>query len=138
MPTPRKSLSELVASGTLQKNLGRYQSRIAAVPTITYPPGRAPGHFTAPERAAWAEILRTAPPGLLMRSDRIALEILVKLLLRAREPNPKPSDFNALTALMAKLGLTPSDRLRLNIERFPEPAETAAQKEQDRIWAEFD
>lgn len=136
MPTPRKSLSQLAVSGTLGKNLGRYQSRIAAQPNFIRPVGKAPPHLTPGERAVWAELVRAAPPGLLQRSDRLVLEVLSKLVVRMRtSSDPKSSELNSLVNVLTKMGLTPVDRTKLNLESPPEPSAQAAE---DARWAELD
>jgi hypothetical protein len=133
MPKPRKSLAQLSASGTLAKNKGRYADRIAAIPTVLMPIGKPPRHLPTDERALWAELVKAAPPGLLQRSDRIALEVACKLVARMRTADAKTSELNALMATLGKLGVSPLDRLRLNLE--PPPPEPSAQ---DALWAELD
>jgi hypothetical protein len=135
MPTPRKSLTELAQTGTLSKHLGRYEARIASRTTVIAPIGKPPTHLPAIERSIWGEIVRTAPPGLLTKSDRLSLEILGKLVARMRTSEFKVSELNALVAVLGKFGMTPADRLKMNLEPPPEPA---AQSEQDARWAELD
>lgn len=136
MPTPRKSLAQLAASGTLGKNLGRYKSRLAAVPTIIHPPGRAPAHFNVKQKAVWAEILRTAPQGVLTKSDRLAIEILVNMLLKIRSIDaPSTSDYNAIVNMFGKMALTPASRHSMNVERTPGPHELSAE---ERAFAALD
>jgi hypothetical protein len=138
MPKPRKSLTELAASGTLQKNLGRYQTRIASKITIAAPIGTAPRHLQAIEKSIWAEVTRSAPSGLLTKSDRLALEVLCRLVARTRTAEFKTSESNALLAVLGKFGLTPSDRLKMSLEPLPEPTvQTAEQKAWDEL-AELD
>ena len=138
MPTPRKSIAQLAASGTLGKHLGRYQARLAAVPTIIHPPGRAPVHFNPQQKVVWAEVLCTAPQGVLMKSDRFSVEILVNLLLKVRTTDGSTSEYNALINLLGKMGMTPASRQSMNIERSLEPHETAAEARQNAVWAELD
>jgi phage terminase small subunit len=138
MPKPRKSLAELAASGTLGKNLGRYQSRLDALPTVIHPPGRAPVHFDPQQKAVWAEVLRTAPEGLLMKSDRIVVEVLVRLLLKVRTSDGSTSEMNSLINLLGKMGMTPASRRAMNVERAPDPHETAAEIKDKALWAELD
>jgi hypothetical protein len=135
MPTPRKSLRELLESGTLQKNIGRYQARIAAVANVISPIGRAPNHLTAPEKAIWAELVKTAPPGLLMKNDRLIVEVAVKLVHRMRTSEPKSSEINALATVLSKLGMNPTDRVKMNLEP---PIDPSVQTEEDRRWAALD
>jgi hypothetical protein len=138
MPTPRKSIAQLTASGTLTKHLGRYQSRLAAVPTIIHPPGRAPVHFSPQQKLVWAEVLRTAPEGVLMKSDRFSVEILVNMLLKLRTTNGSTSEYNAIANLLGKMGMTPASRQSMNVERSLDPHETAAEARNNAVWAELD
>jgi|GEM_PF-2351003 len=138
MPTPRKSLAQLAASGTLARHSGRYKSRLAAVPTIIHPPGRAPAHLNLDQKTVWAEIIRTAPQGVLMKSDRIIVEVLVRLLLKVRTTDGSTAEFNAIANVLGKLGMTPASRLSMNVERALEPHETAAEAKENALLAELD
>jgi phage terminase small subunit len=128
MPTRRKTLAELENNGTLGRNLGRYQNRITKQGIISRPVGHAPTHLSAIERGIWAEVRRSASPGLLDRSDRLSLELLCKLVARMRSPDVKASELNALAAALARMGLTPVDRLKLAFEPPADPAEQAEMK----------
>jgi hypothetical protein len=52
-----------------------------------------------------------------------------------RLPDAKPSEINALIAVLAKFGMTPGDRFKLNLEPLPEPK---AQSAQDKQWDELE
>ncbi len=133
MPTPRKTLAQLAASGTLAKNVGRYKKRIDAQSTPNKPIGKAPVHLTPQERGIWAELIKSAPSGLLQKSDRLAVEVVVKLVGRMRGPDAKTSDFAALSNLLGRLGLSPTDRLKMDI-----PSPIAVSRKDDDDWAVFD
>jgi hypothetical protein len=136
MPTPRKNIEQLKLSGTFQMNKKRYEHRLATVPTIQLPVGRPPTHLGAAERLVWAELVRVAHPGLLTRSDRLILEIATKLVIRMRTTDPKTSEVNALMNVLAKLGMTPAARLKMNLQPLDLPA-TEPTKEHD-AWAELE
>ena len=74
----------------------------------------------------------------MTRADRIAVEILVKLLLRVRCTDGKTSEANALLNVLAKFGMDPVSRSRMDIKRAPEPHEIAAKMAEDAMWAELD
>ena len=133
MPTPRKSKAELALSGTLGDHPARYRDRFSQVQSGP-PIGRPPSHFNPPQRAVWNEILRFSPPGLLTKHDRISLEVAVGLLIRIRQGDAKTSEVNALTALMARLAMTPADRKRMNYEQ---PATQELPVDENDPWAEF-
>jgi len=127
MPTPRKSIEQLKLSGSYQQNKKRYDNRLTTVPTIQLPVGRPPTHLLPAERLVWAELVRVAHPGLLARSDRLALEVATKLVIRMRTTDAKTSEVNALMNVLAKLGMTPAARLKMNLQPLdlPTPEPTA-------------
>ena len=132
MPTPRKTLEELAASGTLGKNLSRYRNRLEAHAAAAGTPiGRAPSHFNSADRAIWAEITKTAAPGLLQKTDRLAVEALVRLVGKMRGQDAKTSDLNALINLLGRLGLSPLDRLKFDLP----PVNSSTEEDE---WADFD
>jgi hypothetical protein len=135
MPKPRKTLEELDQSGTLRHNLSRYQGRIAARMTVSAPIGTAPRHLLAPERAIWAEIVKIAPSAALTKSDRVFVEIIVRLIAKMRSGDFRTSDLNALVAVLAKAGMTPADRLHLDLQPIPEPSTQCAE---DAAWEALD
>jgi hypothetical protein len=118
MPAHRKTLKELAESGTLQRHLGTYKGRIeaqkakdaliASVPDTALAKGtralpkRAPGHFSKEAKAAWREIVASAPEGSLVASDALQLEITAKLLVKSRTQDLKPTTMNQLAIQLAK------------------------------------
>ena len=133
MPTPKKTLAELQLSGTYQQNKKRYEHLTNPVATIQLPVGRPPVHLGAAEKAAWAELVRVAHPGLLGRSDRLILEIASKLIVRMRTSDVKTSELNALLAVLAKMGMTPAARLKMNLQ----PLELPSKPKEKDPWDEF-
>ena len=133
MPTPKKSLAELQLSGTYQQNKKRYEHLKNPIATIQLPVGRPLAHLPAVEKAAWAELVRQAHPGLLARSDRLFLEIAAKLIVRMRTTDAKTSEFNALLSVLAKLGMTPAARLKMDLQPLELPANPAKQTEDDKL-----
>jgi hypothetical protein len=110
------TLAELKLSGTFQQNKPRYEHLRNPVVTIQLPVGRPPAHIGAAEKAVWAELVRVAHPGLLTRSDRLILEIAAKLIVRMRTSDAKTSELNALMNVLAKIGMTPAARLKMNLQ----------------------
>lgn len=69
--------------------------------------------LNAQERAIWNEVRKTMPEGFLLASDRIALEILCKLMAKLRNGVKMPvTEFDRLFKLLGKFGMTPTDRRR--------------------------
>lgn len=138
MPTPRKSIAELAQSGTLGRNLGRYQRRITSQTTAVAPIGRSPKHLAPSERAVWQEVVRSAPPGRLTVSDRLSLEIVCRLIVRIRTSAFKNSELSALMAILGRFGMTPGDRQRMAWEPTPDPALQAAEDAEMAALDELD
>jgi|ERR1700678_718556 len=138
MPTPKRTLAELKLSGTYQQNKKRYDHLANPVVTIQLPIGRPPVHLQAAEKAAWAELVRVAHPGLLTRSDRLILEIAAKLIVRMRTSDAKTSEFNALLGVLAKLGMTPAARLKMNLQPLELTANPPKQTEEEKLWDALD
>jgi phage terminase small subunit len=135
MPTPRKSIEQLKLTGTYQMNKARYEHRLNPVPTIQLPVGRPPAHLPALERAVWAEVVRSVPEGLLGRPDRLVLEVATRLIIKMRTGAAKPSEVGALLNVLAKLGMTPAARLKMNLQPLDIPTESNAEK---NAWDELD
>jgi len=138
MPTPKKTLAQLQLSGTYQQNKKRYEHLTNQVVTIQLPVGRPPAHLAAAEKAVWAELVRVAHPGFLTRSDRLILEIAAKLIVRMRTSDAKTSELNALMTVLAKMGMTPAARLKMNLQPLELPAKQPTKTEPDELWDSLD
>jgi phage terminase small subunit len=134
MPKPRKTLEQLAETGTLRKHIGRYAGRLAAQKTPIRPLGKPPAHLPPAEQKVWAELAKAAPKGLLQRSDRIFMELVARMVVRARTSG-KTADVNALVSVLSKLGFTPTSRVRLDLAPPVEPKDKYAQ---DSAWDELD
>jgi hypothetical protein len=60
---------------------------------------------------------------LVTKHDRIALEIVVKMVVRMRTTEVKASELSSLIAVLGKLGMNPTARAKMNL---PEPELPAA------------
>lgn len=114
MPRPRKPTNLHRASGTLRK--GRHAGRLHE-PVVAEPLGGPPtkAGFHNEENALWQEIAEMIPPGVATRSDRLLVEILVRLIAKARK-SPQdltPAMASQIRAGLASLGMTPADRSRV-------------------------
>ena len=71
------------------------------------------------EAEIWDEVVQLLPSGVLGNTDRIALEIMCKLIFRMRH------DFDSMTAaqitrletLLARFGMTPADRTKIVVPK---------------------
>jgi len=117
----KKTLRELALSGTLRNNPGRYASRARTSDLIVGPLGQPPRHLSAQAKKVWREIVKDAPEGLLTSADRMLLEIACFLTLKMRSGMVKNSELGLLSSVLAKLGLTPVDRNKVEAPQQPEP-----------------
>lgn len=123
MPAHRKHLDIHVMSGATKKNPQRFTDRKRA-PQPTEDLGKPPKHLTADERKAWKEIASQVPPGVLGNTDRIAVEIAARLLVRFRTGLLlKASEVSCLVSLLARFGMTPADRNKIETGPTQEPDE---------------
>ena len=79
--------------------------------------GNPPKHFSRELKAAWREIVKLTPEGVLTSADRIHLEVMSHLLVEFRA---NPEGFSAakltrLDAMFSKVGLNPCDRSKVVI-----------------------
>ncbi len=120
MPQPRKPTNVLHLSGAKKRNPGRYKGR-GKQPIDQRGIGRCPTFLTDAEKDAWRELV-TNDPGVLQRSDRIAVEMTARLMAEIRVGADVTAAKQALLASMLhKLGQTPIGR---NYVRLPEPITT--------------
>ncbi|MDA9981517.1 hypothetical protein N9H39_02025 [Gammaproteobacteria bacterium] len=115
MANPRKPSNILRLTGAKRKNPGRYKGR-GKTATDNRPVGRCPSFLTEPQKVAWKELVANSAPGVLLRSDRIAIELTVRLLVQVREGDHVTSATQAvLTSMLSKLGLTPASSTNVSI-----------------------
>lgn len=74
--------------------------------------GDAPKHLTKEQKSIWLEVVGDLAYGVCQKSDRIALELMVKLLAQFRtdELSFTGAAMDKLIKLCSKFGMTPSDR----------------------------
>jgi hypothetical protein len=83
--------------------------------------GDPPDELTDAEKAAWYEVLKYAPPGVIFDSDRLALEGLAKLIVEMRELGTKfnPAKIGRFQGFLAHFGMTPSSRSKIVAVKRP-------------------
>jgi hypothetical protein len=112
--------------GADKHNPQRYRN---IVPKSGWPLGEPPAEMSDEAQACWFEISAKAIPGVLTFSDTILLEMASDLLAEYRlvravpfEDRPKGMRFHStdktiLIGLLARFGMSPSDRTKLGIEK---------------------
>lgn len=115
MARPRTPTNVLDARGAFKINPQRKRQDAEDAGELTAPPA----HIGGAVLAAWNEIVRVAPKGVVTESDRLSLEVMSELFAEFRAC---PADFTAaklvrLEALLGKFGMTPADRAKVGGKR---------------------
>ncbi len=111
MPAHRKPVELLELAGTFRDNPKR---RRAIGPKSDRELGRPPAYLSSAEKAVWTEIASIVPAGLLTSGDRIAVELLARLVSKMRLDWLNGSELGILTGLLARMGMSPADRSRVS------------------------
>lgn len=90
------------------------------IPTPAGELGEAPDDFNASEVKAWNEVKSQLPAGVAFDSDRIAFEMLIRLVVKMRTADDiVASHYTQFISLSSRFGMTPSDRQRVKIPEKP-------------------
>ena len=116
MPQIRKPQALRKLQGTINDHPGRQNKD---EPTPSRGIGPAHSSLTEFEQGVWDEIVGISYRGVLGEADRIALEIMCRLVADMRT---RPEEFNAarltqLSQLLGRFGMTPSDRTKIVIPK---------------------
>lgn len=110
MSRPRTPSNVLELKGAFDKNPQRRRED----PKVEVGLGPAPDYFGDVEREVWDEIAASAPEGVLAKSDRLCVEMLVPLVMRLRQREPlKAAERSFMLSTLARIGCTPADRSRV-------------------------
>lgn len=110
MSRPRTPSNILELKGAFEKNPQRRRED----PKVEIGLGAPPAYFDEDERAIWEEIAASAPAGVLARSDRLCIEMLVPLVLRLRRREPmKAAERAFMLSTLTRIGCTPADRSKV-------------------------
>ena len=116
MARPRTPTKIAELRGAYRKNPSR---RPLGEPEPAGVIGPAPSHFSQEQSAIWDEVVGLCYPGVLGQADRIALEIICRLLHLTRTDfdNMTGAQLARLTGLLGCFGMTPADRAKINVPR---------------------
>ena len=115
MPAHRKPTNLLLINGSINHDKKRYANRT----TEPKPKGKigAPAKKLSSElKDAWKELVKLVPPGVLTSADRIILELTATLTVKMRSGLMSTGETTQLISCLARLGLTPADRSRVNVD----------------------
>ncbi len=114
MPRPPKPRHMKVLQGTFRKD------RTKNEPNPTDPLGDPPDHLMPEQAECWREIADTCADRVLTYADRIAVEIAAGLLANYRsDPLFSHRRLGLLITLLARFGMTPSDRGKISLPGKP-------------------
>ena len=117
MARPKTPTNILEAKGAFKINPER---RNKNEPIVTDPfPKVAPEHLEDGQKSCWHEIVKTAPAGVLTAADVLIVEMIARLLSEYRKKGEKfcPSKLTRLSAEYNRIGLSPSSRAGLSVEK---------------------
>lgn len=83
----------------------------------------------AAHKKLWFELAAIVPAGVAEKSDRWTFEVLVCLMAKFRQHVAMGGEISQLLSLLAKFGMTPSDRGRVSPSAPP--------PKQNDPWAKF-
>lgn len=119
MARPRTATNILEARGAFKNHPGRGKERVNEPTTNIQFPKSAPKHLSAKEKACWREVVSITPAGVLTGADVLIVEVIAILLAEFRESKAEfqTARLTRLTCEMGKIGLTPSSRAGLSVEK---------------------
>jgi phage terminase small subunit len=127
MPAVRKPTAVLAMSGSLSKHKDRLAAR-ANEPVPDPKLGNCPTHFDEGQKLLWKEIVSQIPPYVATKSDRLLIELAVRLLEKIRNDGKVILDAEGKTVriiacapttvaqfqkCLSQLGLSPADRSKI-------------------------
>lgn len=117
MSKPKQPTAMQLMKGVDKKNPDRVNKNEPVAGDL----GEPPEHLCELQVSIWTEVVQNLAYGVCQSSDRIALEMMVKLIFRFRhdEQNFKGVDMDKLIKLCSRFGMTPSDRRGIVIPDKP-------------------
>jgi len=116
MARPRTATNILDARGAFKKNPGRARPN---EPKVSAKFKKTPSkRLDDSQRAAWRELIKAVPAGVLTGADHLELEMVACLLAEfwACPAEMGTTRINLLRTMMGRFGLDPSGRASLTIE----------------------
>ena len=120
MARPRKPTKLHVIQGSLHTT--RHRDR-AGEPEVVEPLGPPPDSWPPKGKSLWGELEEMVPAGVATKADRIAFELLTRLVAEMRSDPGKltPALASQIRTCCAVFGMTPADRSRVTAVQSVEP-----------------
>lgn len=121
MPAPKKPMAVRELHGTAHRNKHRNNDSAPEPARGIGPPVSC---LTEMEQAVWDEVVGISCPGVLGNTDRIALEMMCRLIVEMRTnfAEMTAAKITQLSNALGRFGMTPSDRMKLNVPKKKEEA----------------
>lgn len=121
MARPRTPSNVLAMRGAFDKNPKRGKER-ENEPEATGDIGDPPADWDEGVKACWREIVGLIAPGVLGKSDRLAVEMAANLLHQLRQSKwlVPAAVLTRYETLIGKFGMTPSDRSKVSVPKKPD------------------
>jgi hypothetical protein len=106
--------------GAFKKDPQRRDAR-SNEPESTGELGDPPAEWEEKLKACWREIVGLVAPGVLQKSDRLAVEMAANMLMQMREAkwNVPAAYLTRYETLLGKFGMTPSERSKVSVPKSP-------------------
>ena len=119
MARPRKPTKLHLIQGTLRATRHRDREN---EPEVIEPLGGPPEAWPIAAKLLWAELADQIPPFVATKSDRVAFELLCRLvgLMRAGPEGLTPALAAQIRYACSSFGMTPESRSRVSTPRLPE------------------
>ena len=116
MPNPKKPMALRELHGTAHRNKQREVDSPAVATRGIGPPGQV---LTENQRAIWDEVVGISYAGVMGEGDRIALELMCRLIeeMRLNFTDMSASKLSQLNSILSKFGMTPSDRTKITVPK---------------------
>jgi phage terminase small subunit len=116
MAKPRTPSAVLEARGAFDKDPGRRREDFEAGAFDPTPPS----YFSPKQKAVWKEIVGVLPATVLQATDRMAVELVSRLIAHFRalpDEGVTASQVAQIRTALATLGMTPADRSRVSAKK---------------------
>jgi hypothetical protein len=115
MARPKKPTQLKIVNGSAKHDPQRINRDEPDAQDLGDPPASLVGY----ELACWHEIVSHSWPGVIGKSDRLALELMARLvaIMRTDFENMNAAQINKLETLLARFGMTPSDRAKISVKK---------------------